>query len=117
MARGVRFDAAGGTEALRLDQLELGAPKAGDVRIRVGAIGLNRVEAMFRSGVMGLPALPSTLGYEAAGGVEALGPGVAGCKVGDRVATLPGLAMEDYGTYADHIFYPADRLIALPDDL
>lgn len=115
MARVVRFHAPGGPEVLRVDEIELGAPKPGDVRIRVGAIGLNRVEAMFRSGVMGVPALPSTLGYEAAGVVEAVGAGVAGCKVGDRVATLPGLAMEDYGTYADTIFYPADRLIALPD--
>lgn len=117
MARVVRFHEAGGPEVLRVDQLELGAPGAGDVRIRVGAIGLNRVEAMFRSGVMGLPPLPSTLGYEAAGVVEAVGEGVAGCKVGERVATLPGLPMEVYGTYADTIFYPADRLIPLPDDM
>lgn len=117
MARVVRFHAAGGPETLRVDQLELGAPGEGDVRIRVGAIGLNRVEAMFRSGVMGLPALPSTLGYEAAGVIEAVGPGVAGRKVGDRVATLPGLSMETYGTYADTIFYPADRLIRLPAEM
>lgn len=117
MARVVRFHAAGGPEVLRVDRLELGAPKAGDVRIRVAAIGLNRVEAMFRSGVMGLPALPSTLGYEAAGVVEAVGDGVTNRQVGDRVATLPGLSMEAYGTCADTIFYPADRLIPLPDEM
>lgn len=117
MARVVRFHTAGGPETLRVDQLELGGPGEGDVRIRVGAIGLNRVEAMFRSGVMGLPALPSTLGYEAAGVIEAVGQGVTGRKVGDRVATLPGLSMEAYGTYADTIFYPADRLIALPAEM
>lgn len=115
MARVVRFHAPGGPEVLQVDQLELGAPQPGDVRIRVGAIGLNRVEAMFRSGVMGVPALPSTLGYEAAGVIEAVGEGVTDRKVGDRVATLPGLSMEEYGTYADTIFYPGDRLIALPE--
>jgi NADPH2:quinone reductase len=117
MARVVRFHETGGPQVLRVDQLELGAPRPGDVRIRVGAIGLNRVEAMFRSGVMGPPALPSTLGYEAAGVVEAVGEGVTSRKVGDRVATLPGLSMEAYGTYADAIFYPADRLIPLPDEM
>jgi NADPH:quinone reductase len=117
MARVVRFHDTGGPEVLRVDQLELAAPAPGDVRIRVGAIGLNRVEAMFRGGMMGPPALPSTLGYEAAGVIEAVGEGVAGRQVGDRVATLPGLSMEAYGTYADTIFYPADRLIPLPDEM
>src|SRR6202012_5727168 len=56
-----------------------------------------------------------TLGYEAAGVVEAVGDGVTTVKVGDRVATLPGLSMEDYGTYADAVLYPASELIPLPD--
>ena len=117
MGRVVRFHELGGPEVLRIEPRELSAPKAGDVRIRVGAIGLNRVEAMFRSGWMGVPALPSTLGYEAAGVVEAIGEGVTGVAVGDRVATLPGLSMEAYGTYADQIFYPATELIPLPDEM
>ncbi|CAN7493009.1 zinc-dependent alcohol dehydrogenase family protein [Phenylobacterium sp. LjRoot219] len=117
MAKVVRFHEPGGPEVLRIDEVARGAPKAGDVRIRVGAIGLNRVEALFRSGAMGVPALPSTLGYEAAGVIEAVGAGVTAFQVGDRAATLPGLSMEDYGTYADVIFYPADMLVALPDAL
>lgn len=117
MGRVVRFHEVGGPEVLRLETRELGAPKPGEARIRVAAIGLNRVEAMFRSGWMGLPALPATLGYEAAGVVEAVGEGVTAVKAGDRVATLPGLSMEDYGTCADEIFYPAEELIPLPDAL
>jgi NADPH:quinone reductase-like Zn-dependent oxidoreductase len=66
---------------------------------------------------MGPPQLPSRIGYEAAGVIDAIGEGVAGWAVGGRVATLPGLSMEDYGTYADLILYPADMLIRHPDGL
>jgi NADPH:quinone reductase-like Zn-dependent oxidoreductase len=94
VARVVRFHELGGPEVLRVDQVEVGAPGPGEVRIKVAAIGLNRVEAMFRSGGFGAPPLPAKIGYEAAGVVEALGDGVTAFKVGDRVATLPGLPMD-----------------------
>lgn len=117
MARVVRFHELGGPEVLRVDQVEVGAPGPGEARLKVAAIGLNRVEAMFRSGGFGAPPLPAKIGYEAAGVIEALGEGVTGFQVGDRVATLPGLPMEQYGVYGETILYPADWLIPQPEGL
>ncbi len=117
MSKVVRLHRLGGPETLQVDDVELGAPKPGEVRIKVAAIGLNRVEAMFRSGEFGQPALPARIGYEAAGVVESVGDGVRDFKAGDRVATMPGLSMEAYGTYADTLLYPADMLIRQPAGL
>jgi NADPH:quinone reductase-like Zn-dependent oxidoreductase len=115
MAKVVRFHAFGGPEVLQLDDVEIGSPGPGEVRIRVGAIGLNRVEAMFRSGHFAPTIFPSRIGYEAAGVIEALGPGVAGFALGERVAALFGLSMERYGTYGETILYPADHLVRVPN--
>jgi NADPH:quinone reductase len=115
MAKVARFHSFGGPEVMQVDDAEVGEPGAGEVRIRVGAIGLNRVETMVRSGAYGEVALPSKLGYEAAGVIEALGPGVSGWQVGGRVAVLFGLPMDHYGTYGEQIVYPADMLVRVPD--
>jgi NADPH:quinone reductase-like Zn-dependent oxidoreductase len=73
----VRFHQIGGPEVLELDELPLPEPSAGEVRLRVKAIGLNRAEVMFREGkYLVSPALPSKLGYEASGTIEAIGSGV-----------------------------------------
>jgi NADPH:quinone reductase len=117
MPRVVRFHQLGGPEVLRIDQLQIGAPGPGEARIAVGAIGLNRVESMFRMGALGPPRLPSRIGYEAAGVIEAIGRDVQGFKVGDKVALLPGLSMEEYGACADTVLYPADMLIKQPGNL
>ena len=86
MSRIVRFHRTGGPEVLQLDELDIGRPKAGEIRIRVRALGLNRAEAMFRSGAyLEDPNLPAKLGYEAAGEIEELGEGVSGFAVGDAV--------------------------------
>ena len=77
MARIVRFHSIGGPELLQIDELDLGAPGPGEVRIRVRALGVNRAECMFRRGVYPeIPIFPAKLGYEAAGEVEAVGEGV-----------------------------------------
>lgn len=116
-ARVVRFHSFGGPEVLRLDELEVGEPGPGEVRVRVGAFGLNRVEAYFRAGEFMPPAvLPSTIGYEAAGVIEAVGAGVSEWRIGQRVATLFGLEMDRYGTHGEAILYPADMLVAVPDN-
>jgi NADPH:quinone reductase len=117
MPRVVRFHQLGDPEVLRIDQLEIDAPRPGEVRIAVGAIGLNRVESMFRRGAMGRPKLPSKIGYEAAGVIEAIGGDVQGYEVGDMVALLPGLSMEEYGACADTVLYPANMLIKQPGNL
>lgn len=114
MSKVVRFHRLGGPETLQVDELDLGGPKSGEVRIKVAAFGLNRVEAMFRSGAFGQPALPARIGYEAAGVIEAVGDNVGDFKAGDLVATMPGLSMEEYGTYADTLLYPVNMLIRQP---
>jgi NADPH2:quinone reductase len=117
MSRVVRFHEVGGAEVLQIDQLAIDEPKSGEVRIAVGAIGLNRVESMFRGGLLGVPNLPSKIGYEAAGVIEAIGPNVDGFKIGDKVAVLSGLSMEEYGVCADTVLYPANMLIQQPAEL
>lgn len=84
------------------------------MRIRVAAIGLNRVETIYREGHFGPVTFPATIGYEAAGVIEEVGPGVSTFRPGDRVAALYGLSMQDYGTYGEHTLYPADRLVRVP---
>lgn len=116
MAKVVRFHEIGGPEVLRIDDVDVVGPGANEVRIAVKAIGLNRVESMFRSGSFYLPALPSKIGYEAAGIIESVGSDVNGFAVGDRVATLPGLSMEQYGTCGELILYPANMLVKISDE-
>jgi NADPH:quinone reductase len=114
----VRFHRTGGPEVLQFDELDIGQPKAGEVRIRVRALGLNRAEAMFRAGAyLEAPKLPAKLGYEAAGEVEALGPGVTGFAVGDAVSTIPSFSMNQYGVYGDSAIVPAHAVAKHPANL
>ena len=86
----VRFHETGGPEVLRLEELQLDEPAAGEVRLKVEAFGLNNAEMLFRRGhYVTEPAFPSRIGIEAAGVVDAVGPGVGGIAVGDRVGTVP----------------------------
>jgi len=117
MARVVRFAAFGGPEALSVDEVDVAPPGPGEVRIKVGAVGLNRVETMYLRGGFGPADFPATIGYEAAGIIDQVGSDVADFAPGDRVATIYGLSMAQYGTCADTILYPADRLIKLPEGL
>lgn len=117
MARIVRFHEFGGPEVLRIDDVSVGEPGPDEVRVRVGAFGLNRVETLYRSGQFGPVAFPARIGYEMAGTVEAIGPGVTQWHEGDRVAALFGQSMEDYGTHGEQVLYPADLLVPVPDGL
>lgn len=85
MAKAIRFDKTGGPEVMKWVDVEVGEPGAGEIRIRQTAVGLNYIDVYFRTGLYPLP-LPGGLGMEAAGEVSALGSGVTGLKVGDRVA-------------------------------
>src|SRR5215218_7882025 len=112
MTHAIRFHETGGPEVLVWEQVNVGDPGPGDARIRHTAIGLNFVDTYVRSGAY--PAsLPSGLGTEAAGVVEAVGPGVTDVKVGDRVAYSGG----PQGAYSEERIMPADRLIVLPDGI
>ena len=118
MSRVVRVHQNGGPEQLRIEDLEVGAPGAGAVRLRMEAIGLNRSETMFRRGGYGpKPTFPTLIGYEGVGIVEALGPGVSGFTVGDRVCVMPTFRMGEYGVYAERAIVPARSLVAPPPGL
>ncbi|MEU4925305.1 zinc-dependent alcohol dehydrogenase family protein [Streptomyces yokosukanensis] len=115
MAKLVQFDRLGGPEVLTLRDVEVRAPGAGEVRIRVDAIGLNRAEIMYREGsYFDRPVFPSMLGYEAAGVVEAVGEGVDGLAEGDPVAVVPAFLQSAYGTYGDHVVVPAAAVVPRP---
>ena len=106
----VRFQAPGGPEVLKLEDVDLPAPAAGEVRIRHTAIGLNFQDIYARSGAYPFP-LPSGLGTEAAGVVEAVGEGVTDFQVGERVCYISGPVL---GACATHRNYPAARLLKSP---
>ncbi len=114
----VRFHQTGGAEVLQLDELPLPEPKAGEVRLRVKAIGLNRAEVMFREGkYLQQPELPSKLGYEASGTVEAIGPEVDPSWMGATVSTVPAFPANAYGVYGEVAIVPAHALARYPSRL
>jgi NADPH:quinone reductase-like Zn-dependent oxidoreductase len=118
MARIVRFHEFGGPEVLKIENIDVRPPGKGEVRIAVKALGLNRAEAMFRSGRYLEPAkLPARLGYEAAGIIESVGEGVMGLKVGDAVSTIPAFSMNEYGVYGDLALAPAAAVAKHPASL
>lgn len=112
MPHAIRFEKTGGPEVLAWQEVSLGRPGQGEVRIRHTAIGLNYIDTYQRSGLYPLP-LPSGLGSEAAGVIEEIGPGVAGLKAGDRVAYAGG----PLGAYAEERVMPADRLVPVPSGI
>jgi NADPH:quinone reductase-like Zn-dependent oxidoreductase len=115
MPRAVRFHQIGGPEVLQIDSVDVPAPGSGEVRINVKALGLNRAEAMFRSGhYLEQPVLPSRLGYEAAGTVESVGPEVVGLNPGDAVSTIPAFSLGKYGVYGDVVVVPAAAVAKHP---
>ncbi|GAA4636059.1 zinc-dependent alcohol dehydrogenase family protein [Actinoallomurus vinaceus] len=120
MATAVLFDELGGPEVLRLEDVRLEEPGDGEVRVRIEAIGLNRAEALFRSGgYYYRPTLPaSRIGSEAAGVVEAVGAGVDGFAPGDRVSVLAtGIHMSTHGVYGDRVNVAARNLLRRPDSV
>jgi NADPH2:quinone reductase len=109
MAQVIRIHSTGGPDVLQLDEVAVGAPGPGEVRLRHTAIGLNYIDTYHRTGLYKL-ALPASIGLEAAGVVEAVGSGVDYLKAGDRVAYCGGTP----GAYATERVMPADRLVPVP---
>jgi NADPH:quinone reductase-like Zn-dependent oxidoreductase len=117
-ARIVRFHCVGGPEVLKIQDEPIPAPGKGEVRLRVKAIGLNRAEVMFRRGqYLEAPALPSKLGYEAAGVVEAVGLDVDQSWLGKKASTIPGFLMTQYGVYGEVAIVPVSALALYPETL
>lgn len=107
--KAIRFSQTGAPDVLHWVDVDVPPPGKGEVRIRQHAVGLNYIDTYHRSGLYPVP-LPSGIGLEGAGVVEAVGPGVKGFKVGDRVAYGTG----SVGAYAEARNFPANRLVKLP---
>jgi NADPH:quinone reductase-like Zn-dependent oxidoreductase len=115
MSRIVEFTAYGEPDVLHFKQIPDPIPGAGEIRIRVKAIGLNRAESMWRRGAYIEPVhLPARLGYEAAGLVDGLGEGVSGLTIGAAVGVIPSFSMNQYGTYGDLVIVPASAVVEHP---
>src|SRR5678815_3571738 len=112
MAQAIRMYATGGPDVLRLEDVEVGAPAPGEVRIRHVAVGLNFADTYFRTGYYPA-ALPAGMGVEAAGVIERVGEGVNGFAEGDRV-TYTGSPL---GAYATERVMPAASLIRIPSTI
>ena len=110
MSKAFRFDRHGGPEVLRFEDVEVGAPGPGEVRIRNTAVAVNYRDVLMRRGIHAVKSLPSGIGLESAGVIDAVGSAVDGVSVGDRVAC----AGMPEGSYAELRIVPAVRLIPLP---
>ncbi|RUR45009.1 NADPH:quinone reductase [Vreelandella populi] len=111
MSQRIQFAQTGGSEVLELATTTADEPAAGEVRIANKAVGLNFIDIYFRTGLYPAPALPSGLGTEGAGVVDAVGENVTHLSVGDRVAYAQG----PLGAYAEHHVLPAAKVVKLPD--
>jgi NADPH2:quinone reductase len=113
MVAAVRVHKTGGPEVLTYEQVEVGAPGQGQIKVKNRAIGVNYIDTYFRMGMYPSPVgMPFVAGNEGAGDVIAVGPGVTDIKVGDRIGYVVGL-----GGYAEERLMPADRAVKIPDSV
>ena len=118
MPKTIRFHKLGGPENLILEDLPSRQPGEGEVKLRVEAVGLNRAESAYYHGFyFEQPVLPSRLGYEAAGTVVAVDPGVDMAWIGKKVATIPGFSQNQYGVLTEEAIVPASSLFEYPANL
>ena len=110
MPKAIRIHRTGGPDAMRWEDVEVGAPGPGEIRIRHEAVGLNYIDVYFRTGLYPAPSLPFSPGMEGAGVVEAIGEGVDSVAVGDRVA----YAAPPVGAYAEERLMPAGKVVKTP---
>lgn len=113
MAKRIQFTRTGGPEVLEFVDFTPADPGSGEVRIRHQAVGLNFIDIYVRTGLYPVPSLPSGLGTEGAGVVDAVGDGVTHLKVGDRVAYAQG----PLGAYSELHTLPAEKVVSLPDEV
>lgn len=118
MSKVVTFNRTGGPEVLEIVDMEVPAPAAGEVQIRVQAIGLNRAEIMYRNGQYVIePEFPARLGYEAAGVVQAVGENVEAFTTGDLVSVIPSFMFNEYGMYGELVNAPVHAVVKHPENL
>ncbi|KAL2558484.1 GroES-like zinc-binding alcohol dehydrogenase family protein [Forsythia ovata] len=113
MVKAIRVYQHGGPEVLKWEDVEIGEPKDGEIRVKNKAIGLDFIDVYFRKGVYKASAMPFTPGMEAAGVVTAVGPGLTGRKVGDLVA----YAGNPMGAYTEEQILPADKVVPVPSSI
>jgi NADPH2:quinone reductase len=115
MSRIVRFHEKGGPDVLRIEDVDAPPPGRGEIAVQIKAIGLNRAEAMFRSGpYIEEPTFPARLGYEGAGIVLSVGPNVEGFAPGDTVSVIPPLSITRWGSYGEVATFPAEVVVKHP---
>ncbi len=112
MTKVIRIHEYGGADNLKYEDVEVGAPGDGQVRVKHNAIGLNFIDVYQRTGLYDIGALPATLGMEGAGVIEEVGSGVDGFAAGDRVAYAMGM-----GAYSEARLMAPDRLVKVPDNV
>jgi NADPH2:quinone reductase len=112
MTKAIRIHQTGGPEVLQWEEISVGAPGPGQVRLQQTACGLNYIDVYGRSGMYPVGDLPAVIGMEGVGRVDAIGDGVEGLATGDRVAYPMNL-----GSYAEQRLIDADKLVKLPDDI
>ncbi|MGI9422400.1 MAG: quinone oxidoreductase family protein [Hyphomicrobiaceae bacterium] len=112
MPNAIRIHEHGGPDKMVWEPVEVGAPGAGEIRVKHQAVGLNYIDTYQRSGLYKLPSLPAVLGMEGAGEVTEVGNGVTDFSVGDRIAYANPM-----GSYSEERVMPADRAVKLPDDI
>ena len=112
MSKAIRIYQTGGPEVLRWEDVDVGSPAAGQVRLRQTACGLNYIDVYGRSGLYPIAEFPATLGMEAVGYIEEIGDGVEGFEVGDRVASPMQI-----GAYAEERLANAAQLVKVPDGI
>ncbi|HXF54253.1 MAG TPA: quinone oxidoreductase [Hyphomicrobiaceae bacterium] len=112
MAHAIRIHQHGGPEVMKWEPVDVGAPAAGQIKLKQHAVGLNYIDTYHRSGLYNLGSLPVVIGSEGAGEVVAVGAGVTDLKVGDRVAYA-----SQPGAYAEERLIAADRVVRLPDGI
>ncbi|ONI25008.1 hypothetical protein PRUPE_2G274500 [Prunus persica] len=113
MVKAIRVHELGGPEVLKWEDVEVGEPKEGEVRVKNKAIGINFIDVYFRKGVYKAATVPYTPGVEACGVVTAVGPGLTGRQVGDLVA----YAGQPMGSYAEEQILPANRVVPVPPSI
>ena len=119
MSRIVRFYEHGNADVLQIEKINEREPAANEVRIQVGALGLNRAEIMYREGkyLEHPKSFPTRLGYEAAGVIDAVGSAVNQFKIGNKVSTVPAFSMHQYGVYGETAIVPENAVAFYPESL
>src|ERR1700756_4833250 len=117
-AKVIRFYQTGGSDVLRIDEIQLSPLEENEVLVRVQAVALSRLDLLWRAGsYFEEPEFPAQIGYDAAGVVESVGPEVKTLKVGDRVSTFPATSLLAYTAHAESIIYPETALLVYPRNM